>query len=358
MIPTYLRHTRKAVLASSLAAAILASAPAMPALAAEAAAPSGTEAASAVAVYLDGSKLQTEIAPRMVDGSVLVPMRSLFEAQGAKLSWDGTTKTVTAEKANTKLIYRIGDSTADLNGQAMQLAVPGRIADGYTLVPLRFVSESLGSKVDWDEAARAVRIYSPIEVNATIQWGVNLRNAPDAASETVGEMLPKGEKIQVMREAGALWLEVRTQDQRTGYISAKPKYSDYSSATLREQQANELIAYGMTYLGTPYEFGASPDQTSTFDCSSFVKRVFSEVLDIELPRVSYDQATQGQEVALSDLQKGDLLFFGARGLEIGHVGIYAGDNQILHTYSVKYGVKLEEFSASWKERFVTARRVY
>lgn len=358
MTPTYLRYTHKAVLASSLAAAILISAPVMPASAAEAAVGPDTEAAPAVAVYLDGNRLQTEIEPRMVNGSVLVPMRSLFEAQGATLSWDGATKTVTAEKAETRLIYRIGDSTADLNGQAMELTVPGQITEGYTLVPLRFVSESLGSRVDWDEAARAVRMYSPIEVNATIQWGVNLRSLPDAESETIGDMLPKGEKIQVMRETSALWLEIRTEDQRTGYISAKPKYSDYSSAALREQQGNELLAYGMTYLGTPYEFGASPDQTSTFDCSSFVKRVFSEILDIDLPRTSYDQATQGQEVSLNDLQKGDLLFFGARGLEIGHVGIYAGDNQILHTYSVKYGVRLEEFSASWKEKFVTARRVY
>lgn len=356
MNSTYTRYTRKALITSSLTVALLASSPVMPASAAETVVSS--DATSAVAVYLDGSMLQTEIEPRMVDGSVLVPMRSLFEAQGAKLSWDGATKTVTAEKADTKLVYRIGESTADLNGQAMQLTVPGRITDGYTLVPLRFVSESLGSKVDWDETARTVRIYSRIEVNATIQWGVNLRSLPDAASETVGDMLPKGEKIQVLREVGALWLEVRTQDQRTGYISAKPKYSDYTSAALREHQADEMIAYGMTFLGTPYEFGASPDQTATFDCSSFVKRVFSQILDIELPRVSYDQATQGQEVSINDLQKGDLLFFGARGLEIGHVGIYAGNNQILHTYSVKYGVKLEEFSSSWKEKFVTARRIY
>lgn len=353
MMTTY---TRKALLTSGLAIALLASSPVIPAIAAETVVT--PDASSAVAVYLDGSILQTEIEPRMVDGSVLVPMRSLFEAQGAKLSWDGATKTVTAEKADTKLVYRIGERTADLNGQAMQLAVPGRITDGYTLVPLRFVSESLGSKVDWDETARTVRIYSKIEANATIQWGVNLRSQPDAASETTGDMLPKGEKIQVLREVGALWLEVRTQDQRTGYISAKPKYSDYTSATLREQQADEMIAYGMTFLGTPYEFGASSDQTNTFDCSSFVKRVFSQILDIDLPRVSYDQATQGEEVSINDLQKGDLLFFGARGLEIGHVGIYAGNNQILHTYSVKYGVKLEEFSSSWKEKFVTARRVY
>ncbi|AKG37969.1 hypothetical protein VK70_24665 [Paenibacillus durus ATCC 35681] len=141
-------------------------------------------------------------------------------------------------------------------------------------------------------------------------------------------------------------------------MSAKPKYTDYTSPSLTDKQADELIAYGETFLGTPYVFGASPDQTGSFDCSSFVKRVFQDTLAVDLPRVSYDQATTGTEVGLDELRKGDLLFFGARDLNIGHVAIYAGDNQLLHTYSVKYGVRTEAFSDYWKKRFVTARRVF
>ncbi|WP_324617936.1 NlpC/P60 family protein [Cohnella cholangitidis] len=47
-----------------------------------------------------------------------------------------------------------------------------------------------------------------------------------------------------------------------------------------------------------------------------------------------------------------------RGLDIGHVGIYVGDNRILHTYSKEQGVHFEEFSDKWKKRFVTARRMF
>lgn len=311
-----------------------------------------------VSILLDGRPLQPETEPLLVNGAVLVPMRGLFEAQGAKLEWDSASKTVTATKADTKLIYTLGESTAELNGQALSLNVPGQIANGYSLVPLRFVSEALGSTVKWEADTRTVTISSPVYAETTIKWGVNLRSAPDAESKSADELLPAGEKVEVIREVSPFWLEVRTRDHRTGYISAKPKYTDYSSPALHEQQADEIITYGKTFLGTPYEFGASPDQTATFDCSSFVKRVFGDTLAVDLPRVSYDQATVGKEVAMSDLQKGDLLFFGARGLEIGHVGIYAGNGQILHTYSKKYGVRLETFSDSWKEKFVTARRVF
>ncbi|WP_334072414.1 MULTISPECIES: stalk domain-containing protein [Paenibacillus] len=334
---------------------------AVPAYAAGSAAQvSAAPSAAPVNILLDGVRIQPAAAPKIVDGAVLVPMRGLFEAQGAKLAWDGGTKTVTATKGGAKLTYRLGESQADLNGRTMPVDVPGEVVDGHTLVPLRLVSEALGSTVVWEEDARTVRITSAAVIGkeASVRWGVHLRNAPDAESEAAEELLPVGAKVMVLREASPFWLEVRTEDGRTGYISAKPKYTDYASPELREQQADELLAYGQTFAGTPYEFGASPDQTATFDCSSFVKRVFEDMLAVELPRVSYDQAKAGQEVKLEDLRKGDLLFFSARGLDIGHVGIYAGDNQILHTYSKKYGVRLEAFSDSWKERFVTARRVF
>ncbi|RCX17768.1 SH3 domain-containing protein [Fontibacillus phaseoli] len=345
----------KAILLSLLAASLVYSSTAH---AESAAQTSSTAGAAQVSIYLDGSQLATETSPILVNGAVLVPMRSLFEAQGAKLGWDSGSKTVTATKDGTKLVYRIGETTAELNGQMLDLAVPGQISGGYSLVPLRFVSEALGSAVEWDENTRKVTISSLIHAETTVLWGVNLRSSPDAESKAIGDLLPSGEKVQVLREASPFWLEVRTKDNRTGFISAKPKYTDYSNAALREQQADELIAYGKTFLGAPYEFGASPDQTKTFDCSSFVKRVFSEILSVDLPRVSYDQAKEGKEVSMDELQKGDLLFFDARGLDIGHVAIYAGDNQLLHTYSKKYGVMTGEFTGQWKERFVTARRVF
>jgi peptidoglycan DL-endopeptidase LytE len=318
-----------------------------------------TTSTTGIAIELDGRPLQTETPPILVDGSVLLPIRDVFEALGATLAWDDSSKTVTATRGQMSLVYRIGDPTAQLNGQTLTLPIPGQIADGYALVPLRFVSEALGSEVAWDGESRTVRITSTLNYETTVTWGVNLRSAPDASSDTVGEeLLPTGNKLHVVREASPLWLEVRTPDGRSGYVSAKPKYTNYRSNTLADKQADELIAYGKTFEGTPYEFGASSDQTKTFDCSSFVKRVYEDVLSIELPRVSYDQAKEGTEVSLNELRKGDLLFFSARGLDIGHVGIYIGDNQILHTYSKEQGVHIEAFDGQWTKRFVTARRLF
>nr|WP_240664147.1 stalk domain-containing protein [Paenibacillus sp. M-152] len=308
---------------------------------------------------MDDRPLELTAQPLLLDGTTLVPMRQLFEAQGAVLSWNGSSKTVTATKNDTTLTYRIGEVTSTLNGKTLSLNVPGQIVEGNTMIPLRFVSEALGSTVKWDGLTRTIRIASTDDFFTTVLSGVNLRSKPDSSETSPSlRLIPTGEKVHVIREVNALWLEVRTKNNLTGYISAKPKYSDYTSTSLAERQGDELIAYGQKYLGTPYEFGAATGQTSTFDCSSFVGEVFRHTLSVDLPRVSYDQAKEGQEIGLNELRKGDLLFFSARGLEIGHVAIYAGNNKLLHTFSKERGVHFDTFDGKWKKRFVTARRVF
>ncbi len=309
-------------------------------------------------IYVDGKKLALSADPVVVRGATFVPMRAIFEAQHAKVTWSNVTQTVKAVKDGQHFSYRIGDSTATLNGEAIPLPQPGTVLNGTTMLPLRFVGQTLGNVVQWHAYANDITISTVREYRNSVTYGVNLRAAPDSdSSVSIRGMLAKGEKIQVLREIDAKWLEVRTQDDRIGFVSAKPQFTDYESPTLAKLQGDELIAFGRQYIGTPYEFGAALGQTETFDCSSFVHRVFEEVLSLDLPRVSYNQAKEGREVGLDELRVGDLLFFGARGLEIGHVGIYAGDNRILHTFSKDKGVHFGDFDESWKKRFVTARRL-
>ncbi|OCT13584.1 copper amine oxidase [Paenibacillus pectinilyticus] len=312
-------------------------------------------------VYLDGHLLSFQTPAVIENGYSLVPMRTLFEAEGAQITWDESTRTVTAKKNNDVFTYQIGEMAAYKNQQRLELPIAGKIIDGSTMVPLRFISETLGNLVAWHDYSRSITISSVHDYETTIQYGVNLRTTPDkdTTDNSVLRMLSKSDKIHVIREMDANWLEVQTQDGTFGFISAAPMYTDYlNQSSLTAKKADALITFGSKFIGTPYEFGAAPGQTNTFDCSSFVQHVFSEVLSIDLPRVSYDQALKGKEVGIDELRKGDLLFFSARGLDIGHVAIYAGDNQLLHTYSKDLGVHIESFDDKWKKRFVTARRLF
>jgi len=315
------------------------------------------EADSPPAVYLDGRALSFETPPMIENGFSLVPLRTIFEAEGAKVSWDETTRTVKAVKGDIVFTYQIGQMTATKNKETLDIPISGKIIAGNTMIPLRLISETLGNLVQWHNYDRSITISSARSYETTIEYGVNLRDAPNTGSQVL-RMIPKKENIHVIREMDTNWLEVQTKDGAIGFLSADPQYSDYSNSALTEQKANDLLTLGYKFLGTPYAFGASSDQTKTFDCSSFVRYLFKEVLSIELPRVSYEQALEGKEVGLDDLRKGDLLFFSARGLDIGHVGIYAGDGKILHTYSKEEGVHVENFDDKWKKRFVTAKRLF
>ncbi|KRF04828.1 copper amine oxidase [Paenibacillus sp. Soil766] len=310
-------------------------------------------------VYLDGLQLSFQTSPVIEEGFSLVPMRALFEAEGATITWNENTRTVTALKEGTTVSYHIGDKFAYLNKDRLELPIPGKIIEGFTMMPLRFISESLGNLVKWHDYSRSITISSVHDYESTILYGVNLRDTPVKDNDThIIRMLAKTEKIHVIREVNSDWLEVQVQDGTIGFISSAPMYSDYTNTSIEAKQADALITFGSKFVGTPYEFGAAPGQTHTFDCSSFVQYVFDNILSIDLPRVSYDQARQGKEVGIDDIRKGDLLFFTARGLDIGHVGIYAGNGRILQTYSKELGVHITAFDEKWKKRFVTARRLF
>lgn len=140
----------------------------------------GSSRAAEVKVYLDGNMLVFDQPPIIEDGRTLVPLRAVFEALGADVDWDGDTRTVTAQKEQLKIELQIGSKVAYVNNQPVELDVPGRIVNDRTLVPLRFVSEALGARVDWDGSASIVRITrqaSDLSVaDSNNRFGFNLYN--------------------------------------------------------------------------------------------------------------------------------------------------------------------------------------
>lgn len=139
----------------------------------------GKSGAADAKVYLDGNMLAFDVPPVIEEGRTLVPLRAIFEALGAEVTWDGDTRTVTAQKEQVKIQLQIGSNTACINNQPVELDVPARIVNDRTLVPLRFVGEALGAEVDWDGATRTVRIEQASEhsiADSNNQFGFNLYN--------------------------------------------------------------------------------------------------------------------------------------------------------------------------------------
>lgn len=97
--------------------------------------------------------------------------------------------------------------------------------------------------------------------------------------------------------------------------------------------ADRLIAEARKWTGTPYVFGGTTREGT--DCSGFMMTLFNETLGVVIPRNSRKQGEYCMSVERNRLQPGDLVFFTGRstGGEIGHVGMYIGDNKIIHSSS-------------------------
>lgn len=114
----------------------------------------------AVRVFVDGDPVALDQPPVIQGSRVLVPLRGIFERMGATVEWRPATRTVLAASGSTLVELQIGSRIARVNGSPVTLDVPAMIIGGRTLVPLRFISESLGAGVQWDAAARTVLIFS------------------------------------------------------------------------------------------------------------------------------------------------------------------------------------------------------
>ncbi len=122
-----------------------------------------------VTVELDGTKIDFDVKPQIIDGRTMVPLRKIFEEIGASVKWDNDTRTVSARK-NSKTISLAIDSAdllidkgkTDNAGnpvtETVTLDVPAQIVSGRTLVPARAISESFEYNVDWDENNQKVVI--------------------------------------------------------------------------------------------------------------------------------------------------------------------------------------------------------
>ncbi|KKM11119.1 hypothetical protein SY88_10330 [Clostridiales bacterium PH28_bin88] len=112
-------------------------------------------------VMLDGHELSFDTGPQIVDGRVMVPLRGIFEALGADVLWDGKARRITATKGETHISLTVNNKTAFKDGASIQLETAPYIdVKGRTFVPLRFISESLGATVEWDQVTRRVFINS------------------------------------------------------------------------------------------------------------------------------------------------------------------------------------------------------
>ena len=112
-----------------------------------------------ISIVLNGNTLVfTGAQPQMVNNSVLVPARGVFQNMGFQAEWDDATKTSTLKKDGFTIVSKLGASYFTVNGNQKPLDVQVQIIDGTLMLPLRAISEATGAQVNWDANTSTVTI--------------------------------------------------------------------------------------------------------------------------------------------------------------------------------------------------------
>ncbi len=251
----------------------------------------------------------------------------------------------TEQKRIAKATKRINALQTDLNSRAWSM---------YRSGPVTFIEVLLQSQ-DFDEFASTWDILT--QLNSRDAKDVMALNAARAEARSARTALAKKEaaaKREVRYMAGRKANIESQLAQRKSMLRgleseiAELKAAEDALAAARVRAASasrseftpvieryfppptraarsEVVSVAMRYLGAPYHWGA--DGPNSFDCSGFTMFVFRQV-GVSLPHNSGAQFGSGERVSRSDLQPGDLVFFGS---PIHHVGIYVGGGSYIHS---------------------------
>ncbi|MBR6739780.1 MAG: SH3 domain-containing protein [Clostridia bacterium] len=222
-----------------------------------------------------------------------------------------------------------------------------------------------------------VDLENPIDSGISIV-DTTLRILPDVESEKLAQ-IPKGTFADIYEEVDGWYVIV--YGETSGYVSTEDfingVYPYRRPASAPQKGANrvselssdetfapsvpydpaagaEIVAFAKTLMGIPYVYGGATPEDG-FDCSGFTMYVYNSV-GYDMPRLQ--QYLQGVEIAYEDMQPGDLVAFSTNGYAVGHVGIYIGNGEFIHSPNSGSTVSIAKLTSGYYfDRFVTARRL-
>ncbi|MDH4150829.1 MAG: C40 family peptidase, partial [Betaproteobacteria bacterium] len=135
-----------------------------------------------------------------------------------------------------------------------------------------------------------------------------------------------------------------------------PEYAPAASTDVLGQ-AQEIVLRALSFIGVRYKWGGTSPE-SGFDCSGLIRYVYTQVTGQPFPYNAQEMSRVGDNVAHTELQPGDLVFFNTLRKPFSHVGIYLGESRFVHAPSRGGHVEISDMgNRYWKARYNGARRL-
>ncbi len=119
-----------------------------------------TFASDTIYVTLDGSYIEFDVKPQIINGRTMVPIRAIFEKMGANVEWDGSTRSAICTKGDTIVKMTVNSMDMYINNQLKRMDISPVVVGGRTLAPARYVAEAFGADVQWSTKNNTVVICS------------------------------------------------------------------------------------------------------------------------------------------------------------------------------------------------------
>ena len=210
--------------------------------------------------------------------------------------------------------------------------------------------DAMGNKLDPNKLTCAAPKSVPFKTK------IQVKNTGTDRDNLVYTVTDRGGAI-VIDSNGVYHIDLLMKDKKSALAFGRRKGKALIGVEVSEtpssnngvnEKANKALAFCKSKLGTPYLWGGTGPR---YDCSGLMMKAYASV-GISIPRTSKQQSTFGKSVSKSNLQIGDLVFFGS---PVHHVGMYCGNNQYIH--SPKTGDVVKISSLSGRKDYTCARRV-
>ncbi|ARU62420.1 hypothetical protein CBW65_16750 [Tumebacillus avium] len=313
--------------------------------------------------------MKSAIDPILVGSIYYVPFKDIARILDYDdIRYNYSNKTYTATDGSVTVKVTIGGTSA-MKGDEHVHVDPPRFINGTTYISLGSVGAVFNTYTWFKAENGSIQVQLParqykVQAGDTL-WEVAQAHhttiaAVRAANNLTTDSLKPGQMLRVPPEYQTREMEPVRQSPPAPATpqgnTATPVQSTSASA-----KAQAIIATGKKYMGRPYKFGAKPSEApARMDCSSFLQYIFKQH-GITLPRDSRQQSAVGSRVSKSALKPGDLVFFKyperySDG-RVGHVGMYIGNGQMLHTVP-KTGVTISKMSSGyWTRNYLYGKRV-
>ena len=170
--------------------------------------------------------------------------------------------------------------------------------------------------------------------------GIKTESITAMVNDMAAHAQEKGQEYQKLKVQKNIAAERRASAERAKKIAAMVEESNRKVEQKRVAERKALVNFALQFVGNPYVYGGTR-LTNGADCSGFVMSVFKE-FGYDLPRVAAAQYEASQKKDISQLETGDLVFYGAGG--INHVALYIGNGKIVHASTAATGIKVSDYN--------------